>query len=307
VQERPHDLAWLYETYSAELKASGRRFEFVFALEPWNLGRTDVLEPLRAAGEPIQIIRVGQSASESVLLGAAAAASSYPVVVTLPAYPRVEPGALEELVGVVEDGAEMATAVRSSGRASVLNRVQRWAFHAILGRTAGGRFRDVASGVTAMWRWVLGDLPLYGDLFRFLPVLAAQEGFTVVEHEVAQHPGDRRARVYGPGIYLRRILDLIGVAFLVRFTQKPLRFFGLVGSLLAIPGSVIMLIIFVQRIGGRELAERPLLLLGTLLFVIGTQAISLGLIGEMIVHLSAGGRPRYRVREMPAPGDAKEE
>jgi len=302
VTERPHELAWLYRTYSAELAAAGRPFEFVFVGEPWARSLFDALGPLVETGAPIRILEVGQTVGEAALLDAAASACASPILVTLPAYPRVQPGALEELVAMVEGGAvDMASAARVSQGDSVVNRIQHRLFHSLLERMGGGGFRDVASGVRAMRRSILGDLPLYGDFFRFLPVLAQREGFAVVEHEVAQHPEDRRARVYSPGVYLRRVIDLLGLFFILRFTHKPLRFFGLVGSVFALGGAVILAILFLQRMGGRGIADRPLLLLGALLLVLGVQAIAMGLIGEIIVHLSASHRRTYRLRSTSSP------
>jgi hypothetical protein len=300
VTERPHDLAWLYRTFAAEFVAAGRPFEFVFAVEPWARSFAESLDPLIAAGEPIRVLEVGQTVGESALLDAAASVCTNAIVATLPAYPRVRPGALEELVGKVEkEGVDLASAVRVSKGASPLNRIQNRVFHVLLARIGGGGFRDVASGVRAMRRSIFEDLPLYGDFFRFLPVLAAREGFSVVEHEVEQHPEDQRTRIYGPGIYLRRLIDLLGVFFILRFTHKPLRFFGLVGSFFALAGSAILAVLFVQRVGGRGIADRPLLLLGALLLVLGVQAIAMGLIGEIIVHLNASHSRTYRLREEP--------
>jgi dolichol-phosphate mannosyltransferase len=296
VTERPHDLAWLYRTFSAELVAAERPYEFVFAVEPWARSWVEVLEPLVDGGEPIRVLEVGQTVGEAALLDAAASSCSSPIIVTLPAYPRVQPGALEALIGEVEKGADLASAVRVSRESSLVNRIQNRLFHGLLGRMGGRGFRDVASGVRAMRRTILEDLPLYGDFFRFLPVLARREGFAVVEVEVAQHPEDQRARVYAPGVYLRRLIDLLGLFFILRFTHKPLRFFGLVGSLFALGGASILAVLFVQRVGGRGIADRPMLLLGTMLLVLGVQAIAMGLIGEIIVHLSASHRRTYRLR-----------
>ena len=103
--------------------------------------------------------------------------------------------------------------------------------------------------------------------------------------------------MYSLGVYLRRLIDLLGLVFLVRFTHKPLRFFGLFGSLFSFTGGAILIVLFVQRIGGRGIADRPMLLLGTILFVLGVQAIAMGLIGEIIVHLHASHRRTYRLRD----------
>ena len=118
VTERPHDLAWIYRTFSKEFVTAGRSFEFVFALEPWAAPLTEVLQPLIEAGENIRILEAGQAVGQSALLDAAASTCSSPILVTLPAYPRVEPGALEELVRRVERGADLASAVRAFEKTS---------------------------------------------------------------------------------------------------------------------------------------------------------------------------------------------
>ena len=107
VTERPRDLADLYRTFSAEFEAAGRVFEFVFAVEPWARSFVDALGPLIEAGEPVRVVELGQTVGESALLDAAASVCTSPILVTLPAYLRVQPGALEALVAKVEAGADL--------------------------------------------------------------------------------------------------------------------------------------------------------------------------------------------------------
>jgi hypothetical protein len=114
---------------------------------------------------------------------------------------------------------------------------------------------------------------------------------------VPQHPMDARIRVYRPGVYLRRLLDIAAFFFLAKFTEKPLRFFGLVGSIFFAAGTVIGLVLLIQRVEGQGIANRPALLLAVLLVALGVQLIGLGLVGEIIVHLRAPHRRAYRVRE----------
>jgi hypothetical protein len=147
----------------------------------------------------------------------------------------------------------------------------------------------------AVDRAVISSLPLYGDSARYLPVLALREGHVVEEIVVDVHPEHQRLRIYRPGTYVRRLVDLVGLTFLFRFSQKPLRFFGMAGAALLASSAVILGVLIVQRIGGEPLANRPVLILGALLAVLGVQSIALGLIGEIIVHLTSN-RPRYRVR-----------
>lgn len=297
VSERPEPLDELYREFADVLRRRGWDFEFLFVLEPWGGSLAERLQPLVDAGEPVTVLIGGQTMGEAALLKLAAGYCRGAVVVTLPPYYRVEANAVIGLVERVEEGVDLAVARRWPRHDSWLNRLQNRVFHALLATSVRGRrFRDVACGVRAMRRDVLAELPLYGEFFRFLPVLAQHEGFVVEERDYPQDRRDRPRRLHGPGVYFRRLIDLLGVFFLLRFTQKPLRFFGLMGGTLTAFGGTILVVLFVQRLQGQGMANRPLLLLGVLLVVLGLQAIALGLVGEIIVHVHAATRPGYRLR-----------
>jgi hypothetical protein len=295
VTERPAPLAALYEEYSRPFREAGIPFEFVFALALWNQRLAADLQMLIAQGEPIQVVQAGQSGGESTLLRLAGERASADILLTLPAYRRIVPAELLRVVEPVLQGIDLAVARRWPRQDSWLNRLQNRAFHTLLRFAGGFKIRDVACGVLAIRREVFEALPLYGDFHRFLPILALRDGYIVEEVNTEQHVSDRRGRVYSPGVYLRRVLDLLGLFFLVRFTEKPLRFFGLMGTVSAFTGALLLGVLLVQRIQGQGIADRPLLLLGTLLVVLGVQAIALGLVGEIVVHLHAPQRQPYRL------------
>lgn len=297
VVERPENLSDLYQEYSTPFRELGWDFEFLFVLEPWAKHLRPPLDELTQRGEPIRVLEVGRVLGEAGQLKLAGSHCRADILLTLPAYHRVEAGCLPQLVQRVEQSAHLAVARRWPRRDAWLNRLQNRVFHFIVGAASREPFHDIACGVRAMRRELLEEIPLYGDFFRFLPLLAIQEGFEVVEVPCPQHSRDQRARIYPPGTYLRRSIDLFGVFFLLRFTYKPLRFFGLVGSGLSLIGGAILLILLVQRLLGQGLANRPILLLGVLLFTLGVQVLALGLIAELIVYLHAPMRPSYRVRE----------
>jgi hypothetical protein len=296
VTERPEPLVELFLEYSAPLAEAGLPYEFVFVAEPRNRDRVEPLRALADRGQPIRVFEVGHSVGESVLLKLGAARSRAEVLLILPAYRRVEASVLTELFERILDGADLVNCRRSPRSDSWLNRIQTRLLHLIVGGLSGGQVRDVASGVRGIRREVLVEIPLYGDFYRFLPVIALREGYRVEEVDAAQHVRDAKTRIYSPGIYLRRLIDVFGLFFLARFTFKPLRFFGMIGGILAILGGSILAVLFLQRLMGESLAGRPLLLLGVLIFTLGIQAIALGLIGEIIVHFNAANRSPYRVQ-----------
>ncbi|HXE56838.1 MAG TPA: hypothetical protein VNK43_02455 [Gemmatimonadales bacterium] len=295
ITERPESLTELYQEYRAPLHALGRTYEFIFIGAPWIRVLTAPLAELAARGEPIRILEVGERVSEAAMLKLAAERCHHPIVVTLPAYARVKASAILDLVAAVEQGADVVVARRWPRRDAWLNRLQNRAFHLLLRRLTGSRLNDVACGVRAMRREVLAELPLYGDFHRFLPLLAQREGYRVEEIPTPQHPHDAQPRVHRPGIYLRRLIDVLGLMFLLRFTDKPLRFFGLLGATLSGAGGLLLAFLLLERLEGEGIANRPLLLLSVLLLTLGVQAIALGLVGEIIVHLGASRRRGYRL------------
>ena len=297
VTERPIALDDLYREFSAPLREAGYSFEFVFVAHPWSRQLTGVLAGLKAAGEPVRLIEVAQNAGETTLLKVAAAGARSPILITLPAYLQTEAAVLTELVARVHGGADLAVAWRAARRDSIVNRLQNRLLHLLVGELTGGRLHDVACGVRALRTELISEIPLYGDFARFMPLLALREGQTVEEVPATVHHRAMRGRVYAPGVYLRRLIDVLGLFFLIKFTDKPLRFFGLIGASVASVGGVILLILLLERLaGGEGLADRPILLLGVLLITLGVQSIALGLIGEMIVHLTASQQQRYRLR-----------
>ena len=134
-----------------------------------------------------------------------------------------------------------------------------------------------------MKREVAESVPIYGDLARFLPILAAMQGYRISEVKT-QHLEERTGRGdYRLRVYIRRILDLLTLFFLLDFTRKPLRFFGLPGSFTLMLGTVTLVTVTIQKLMGTGLADRPALVFGAILVVLGIQLFSLGLLGELII------------------------
>jgi glycosyltransferase involved in cell wall biosynthesis len=296
VVERADNLMAVYHAFARELDARPEDYEFIFIFDG---GLTPPLEMVALAreNENVRLLRFARSFGETAALRLGIEKSRGDLVITLPAYFQVQPEGILLLLEAIAGGADMAVASRSPRLDSWLNRLQSHAFHSILASVSDQRFHDMACGVRAMRRNVAEALPLYGDLHRFIPALALREGFRVEEVSVPQHPGDARTRLYRPGVYLRRLLDIAAFFFLAKFTEKPLRFFGLVGSLFLSAGAVLSLVLFIQRVEGQGIANRPALLLAVLFLALGVQLMGLGLVGEIIVHLRAPHRRAYRVRE----------
>ncbi|NNF26588.1 MAG: hypothetical protein HKN73_05100 [Gemmatimonadetes bacterium] len=291
------DPALFLRRYSEAFRSLGRSFEIVLLVPSSNPLAPGALGSVEHTGGPLRVLQFAHPVGETGLLSAALNLSDAPWFVVLPSYASIRPEAVRELVDTAMDGVDVVTA-RRLGATGPLDRLKRSLFHGFLRLGPSAAFKDLGSGVRVIRRSVFEELPLYGDVARFLPLLAESEGFRVVEQPVEADAPTGAASRLGPGIYLRRLLDALTVVFLLRFTEKPLRFFGLLGAAAAIPGAVLLAILFVQRMMGQALADRPMLLLAVLLSVLGVQAIALGLIGEIIVHLNLSRRRTYRVEEI---------
>lgn len=295
VVERADDLQALHRAFADELESRGLAYEFLFVVDG---GFTPPPElAALAERDNVRVLRFARTFGETAALRLGIERSGGDVILTLPAYFQVKPEGIGPLLAALENGSDMAVASRSPRLDSWLNRVQSSVFHHMISGVTDRRFHDIACGVRLMRRSVAEALPLYGDLHRFIPALAVREGYLVEEVPVAQHPQDARTRLYGPGVYLRRLLDVATFFFLAKFTEKPLRFFGLVGSVFFLAGAVTGLVLLIDRLNGTGIANRPLLLLAVLLVALGVQLMGLGLVGEIIVHLRAPHRRAYRVRE----------
>lgn len=296
VVERTDDLVAVYHSFAQALDRVGAEYEFLFVFDGRFTPPDELIELNRDTGR-LKLLRFAREFGETAALRLGIERSRGDLVLTLPAYFQVQPEGISLLLQAVQSGADMAVANRSPRLDSWLNRAQSRVFHSIVGGVSDQRFHDMACGVRVMRRTVAETIPLYGDLHRFIPALALREGFRVEEVPVAQHPSDAKMRVYRPGVYFRRLLDIGAFFFLAKFTEKPLRFFGLVGSLFFGAGAVMSLVLLVERVEGQGIANRPALLLAVLLIALGVQLIGLGLVGEIIVHLRAPHRRAYRVRE----------
>jgi len=296
VVERGDDVMAVYHAFARALDERRQPYEFVFVFDGRFTPPADLVA-LSRDNPSVRILRFARDFGETAALRLGIERSRGDLILTLPAYFQVRPEGIGQLLDAVDGGADMAVANRSPRLDSWLNRMQSRAFHSIVGGVSQQRFHDMACGVRAMRRSVAEALPLYGDLHRFIPALALREGYRVEEVSMAQHPSDARARVYRPGVYFRRLLDIAAFFFLAKFTEKPLRFFGLVGSVFLAAGALISLVLLIQRVEGQGIANRPALLLAVLMVALGVQLIGLGLVGEIIVHLRAPHRRAYRVRE----------
>ena len=155
-------------------------------------------------------------------------------------------------------------------------------YNGVTAAVTGVHLHDMNCGLKAYRAEVLRNVRLYGDMHRFIPVLAHHLGFKTTEIAVNHRKRAVGRSRYGVERYTRGFFDLLTVAYLGRYRHRPLHFFGGIGMLLGASGSVILLYLTAIRVGGASIGGRPLLMLGIVLLVVGVQFFSLGLVGELL-------------------------
>jgi glycosyltransferase involved in cell wall biosynthesis len=301
------DILALYADYRKGLEALGSSYEVIVVLDGPKPEMASDVQRLLSSGERVSVISLTRRFGEATALVAGFQRARGRIIVTLPAYHQIrgeEVGKLVRALGVTD----LAIARRWPRAGSRFESLRRDAFHRMLASITGQRFHDLGCGARAMKRGVLEEINLYGDQHRFLPVLASRNGFRVMEIELHQSPLDRFERAYRPREYVRRALDICTVFFLVRFTKKPLRFFGMVGVSTFLVGAALVAWLAIDRLVFRQpLGDRPALLLSSLLVVLGMQLFALGLLGELIIFTHARDIKDFQIEEVvryPAPAPA---
>ena len=299
------ELAVVHEEAAAEIDKLGTDYEFLYLIGQESDSVTDQIRDLqRKDPQRIRVIQMGHSVGGAALLSAGIEEAEGEILFTIPPCYEVEFGVIAKLYEAIESGADLAFASRGRRESRASSRIQSRIFNRLIAWAGGASFTDITSDTRAIRREVLHELPLYADFHRYLPVLAEREGFSVCEVPASEHR-DAIAGVYRPSDYLWRALDILSIFFLSRFTRHPLRLFGGVGCLFSAVGGVILAVVTIQRQAfDVPLADRPALLLSTLLFGLGVQLFTIGLLGELIIFFNARNIRDYRIAAVYEAGES---
>src|SRR5581483_5450732 len=277
----------LYDELAASLDG-GFQWEVVFVDD----GSTDAsyqeLAGLHAEFDNVRVVRLRRNFGKAAALAAGFEHARGAVIVTIDADLQDDPAEIPNLVAMLEEGFDLVSGWKLRRCDSLPRRLLSRIYNRATGWVTGLRLHDMNCGLKAYRAEVAHDLHLYGELHRYVPVLAHQRGFRVGEIAV-NHRGRSR---YGPERFLRGFLDLVTVAFMGRYRYRPLHLFGGLGLATGFAGFVILLYLTAIKIRCAGIGERPLLLLGVLLVVVGVQLLSLGLVGELIMGNHAERKSR---------------
>lgn len=259
------------------------RTEFIWVDDGSTDGSLDVLRQLHAADpHRCRVLSFRANCGKSAALAAGFAAARGARVVTLDADLQDDPAEIGSMLQALDAGADMVCGWKRERRDPWTKRLPSRIFNAVTSRSSGVRLHDFNTGLKAYRSDVVKSVRVYGELHRFIPVLAAWQGFRVVEVPVHHRPRKHGESKFGPSRFTHGFFDLVTVMFLTRRGRSPLYFFGTLALVFFVLGIAIDAWFLVQWILGHGMRVRPLMLLGVGLVIVAIQIGGMGLLAEML-------------------------
>ncbi len=282
VHDEERSVALLYDELRSALEPLDTAWEAIFVDDGSTDGTFGALTRLHSSTDNVRVVRLRRNFGKAAALGAGFDQACGETVVTIDGDLQDDPAEIPRLLAKLEEGFDLVSGWKARRRDPLSRRLPSKLFNWVTSRFSGVRLHDMNCGLKAYRAEVVNGLRLYGELHRFIPVIAHYRGFRIAELPVNHRPrGHGRSR-YGLERYLRGFLDLLTVSFIGRYRHRPLHLFGGLGLALGFAGTAILAYLTVVKALGHAIGGRPLLLLGVLLVVVGLQFFSLGLISEMI-------------------------
>ncbi len=283
----------------ANLDAAGIGAEIVFIDDGSTDGTSDAVRREHERDERVRLVRLRRNFGKAAALSAGVDHCAGRVLITMDGDLQDDPNEIPRLLRALDEGPfDLVSGWKRTRRDPWRRRVASRAFNLVTRVLSRVRLHDFNSGFKAYRREVLEEVAVYGELHRYIPVLASRRGFTIGEIPVAHHPRVSGRSRYGWDRSWKGPVDLITVLFISRFTRRPLHLFGPMGILSFGLGFAICAWLTVPWFSGASLSNRPLLLLGVLLMVLGIQVVTTGLIGELITFKGFQRPDSYSVREL---------
>lgn len=287
----------LYDELVGALDPLTDQAEFIFVDDGSRDGSFEVLRELQASDERIRLIKFRRNFGKSAALSAGFRLAEGDVVVTLDADLQDQPAEIGRLVQRLDEGCDLVSGWKLRRRDPITKRLPSRIFNLVTSWLTGVPLHDINCGLKAYRREVIREIKVYGEMHRYIPVLASYRGFAVAEVPVKHRPRRYGRSKFGASRFLGGFFDLLTVIILNRYSSKPLHIFGIVGVLLFMVGFGIEAYLTVRWLQGMYIEGRPLFMAGILLLIVGVQMVLFGLLAEMIAY-SSRRQDDYSVEEI---------
>lgn len=260
-------------------------WELIFIDDGSTDGSQQSLKRIVAKNKLATVISFRRNQGKAMALQAGFQAAKGDIIITLDADLQDDPAEIKKLISALNDGHDLVSGLKKNRHDPIDKTIPSYFFNLLIRRIFKLPIHDVNCGLKVYRRKVVESLAIYGELYRFIPILAANEGFKIAEVEVKHRPRQFGRSKFGPSRFARGFLDLFTVLFLTRFLKRPLHFFGTIGLACLAVGIIVCLYLTYLHFGPHiKIGNRPLLLFGVLLIIAGLQFIFTGLIAELVTH-----------------------
>jgi glycosyltransferase involved in cell wall biosynthesis len=298
VKDEEETIRELATRVTAVLDRIGRSFELIFVDDGSTDGTVKRIREAHAADRRVKLVRLRRNFGKAAALSAGFDQCRGQIILTMDGDLQDDPDEIPRFLEALEERElDLVSGWKHQRRDPASKRLPSLLFNWVTRRIAGVDLHDFNCGFKAYRREVLEQISVYGELHRYIPVLASRRGFTVGEIPVHHHPRRHGVSKYGWDRLYKGLLDLITVLFITRYTRRPLHLFGAFGLLFLAGGFGVNLYLAILWVGGEYLSNRPLLLFGILLMLLGFQTLTTGLLGEMITFKNFRRPDSYSVKE----------
>ena len=302
--EEEGNAALLHGRISAALDGLSDRESEIIYINDGSADQTlDVLKRIAEQDSRVIVLDLRRNYGQTAAMSAGFDRAAGKIIVAMDGDLQNDPSDIPMLLDALEKGFDVVSGWRKERKDNSLmrtfpSRIANW----LIGWVTGVKLHDYGCSLKAYRSEILKDVKLYGEMHRFIPALAAWVGARVTELPVQHHARQHGKAKYGISRTFRVILDLITVKFLLSFSTSPLRMFGSAGGIASIVGGAVLLVQTWRKlfIDGYTLADKPIVLAGVFLVLLGVQLISIGLLAELVVRTyhESQGKPIYAVRDV---------
>jgi glycosyltransferase involved in cell wall biosynthesis len=301
IKDERDNLARLHDLVTRAVVLLGRSYEIILVDDGSVDGSFAVMDELARRDCRVKVVRLRRNFGQSAALQAGIDFSSGDILVTMDGDLQNDPADIPILLDKLADGYDAVLGLRARRQDNfIIRKLPSLLANWLIRKVTGSTIKDMGCTLRVMRRDLAESLPLYGEMHRFVPVLAQQYGGRLAQIPVRHHPRTAGKTKYNLTRTFRVLLDLITIKFLHSYLTRPMHVMGLAGLLsMGLGGVSLLVTIWMKSHFGTFLTGNPLLLLSALLELIGVQFISLGLIGELMTrtYFESQGKKAYNVRQ----------
>ena len=286
----------LYEELLQALKNVTEDFEFIFVDDGSIDHTSQIIDVLHRNNPRVKLIQFRRNFGKSAALSAGFKEASGKIVITIDGDLQDDPKEIPRFIKAIEEGYDLVSGWKHKRKDSLTRTLPSKIFNWVVPALTGVRLHDLNCGFKAYRLSVVKDLRIYGELHRYIPILAGWKGYRIGEIAVNHHPRRFGKSRYGAERFIRGLLDFVTVYFLTRYLKRPLHLFGGIGLVCLSFGFLINAYFGFQWIIGFPLHLRPIMIFGWVLLIMGLQFVLMGLIGEMIAHMDGNRKDVYEVK-----------